>query len=64
MGLALPRVEARVANVFGGLIRAGSADSTAKLFQHLEWSNVYNRVDIAITITDHAVGGISNNDRA
>ena len=33
-----------------------------KLFHHPEWSNVYNRVDIAIT--DHAAGGISNNDRA
>ena len=32
-----------------------------KLFHHPEWSNVYNRVDIAIT--DHAAGGISNNDR-
>ena len=33
-----------------------------KLFHHPEWSNVYNRVDIAIT--DHAAGGISDNDRA
>lgn len=33
-----------------------------KLFHHPEWSNVYNRVDIAIT--DHAAGGISTNDRA
>ena len=33
-----------------------------KLFHHPEWSNVYNRVDIAIT--DHAAGGISNNDLA
>ena len=32
-----------------------------KLFHHPEWSNVYNRVDIAIT--DHAAGGISSNDR-
>ena len=33
-----------------------------KLFHHPEWSNVYNRVDVAIT--DHAAGGISDNDRA
>lgn len=33
-----------------------------KLFHHPEWSNVYNRVEIAIT--DHAAGGISHNDRA
>lgn len=33
-----------------------------KLFHHPEWSNVYNRVDVAIT--DHAAGGISDNDRS
>lgn len=33
-----------------------------KLFHHPEWSNVYNRVDVAVT--DHAAGGISSNDRA
>lgn len=29
---------------------------------HPEWSNVYNRLDIAIT--DHSAGGISAKDRA
>lgn len=32
-----------------------------KLFHHPEWSNVYNRVDIAIT--DHGAGGLSGKDK-
>ena len=38
------------------------AEVAEHMNHHPEWFNVYNRVDVAIT--DHAAGGISNNDRA
>lgn len=32
-----------------------------RLFHHPEWSNVYNKVEIAVS--DHELGGISSRDR-
>ncbi|MEQ8717448.1 MAG: 4a-hydroxytetrahydrobiopterin dehydratase [Acidimicrobiales bacterium] len=39
---------------------AGAALVAEKLFHHPEWSNVYNRVSIAITT--HDAGGLTDND--
>lgn len=39
---------------------AGVALVAEKLFHHPEWSNVYNRVSIAITT--HDAGGLTSND--